>query len=362
VHDVYVQFSTMVYTHFSNRIKVFRSDSSGEYHSKKFLDLLKSHDTLPQLSCPHTPQQNGVFERKHRHIIEIVCTLLFSSKLHAKFWGEAALTSSYLINRIPSRVLQNKSPYELLYGTPPDYTHLRTFGSTGFVLLPSNEWSSKFSTRLVLCTFVGYAVEQKCYRCGDSAVQRVRISRNVTFWEDIPFMSLPKNNNPTYVLSDPFSDYHSLFPSEHPPHRTSPTPHSPLASTLSLSSTVSASPTPSLSLVSPLVSSTSASDTVNLDPARYLSRICHPPSYLNNFNWHALFVFDAHEPRSHREASAHSEWVDAMHFEITALQKTNTWQVTTLHPGKTLVGCRWVYRVKTRADGYKARLVAQGFT
>jgi len=87
VHDVYVQFSTMVYTHFSNRIKVFRSDSGGEYRSKKFLDLLKSHGTLPQLSYLHTPQQNGVSERNHRHIIETVRTLLFSSKLPAKFWG-----------------------------------------------------------------------------------------------------------------------------------------------------------------------------------------------------------------------------------------------------------------------------------
>ena len=68
----------------------------------------------------------------------------------------------------------------------------------------------------------------------------------------------------------------------------------------------------------------SALDTVNLDPPCYPSRIRNTPSYLNDFDWYALSVFDAHEPRSYREASAHSEWVDAMHSEITALQKTNT--------------------------------------
>uniref|UniRef100_A0A2N9HJ51 Reverse transcriptase Ty1/copia-type domain-containing protein n=1 Tax=Fagus sylvatica TaxID=28930 RepID=A0A2N9HJ51_FAGSY len=55
----------------------------------------------------------------------------------------------------------------------------------------------------------------------------------------------------------------------------------------------------------------------------------------------------------------------AMADELDALHKTHTWDMTTLPPGKSAVGCKWVYKIKTRADGsvkrYKARLVARGF-
>lgn len=48
------------------------------------------------------------------------------------------------------------------------------------------------------------------------------------------------------------------------------------------------------------------------------------------------------------------------------MESTNTWEVTTLPPGKKAVGCKWVFTLKFLADGslerYKARLVAKGYT
>jgi hypothetical protein len=72
------------------------------------------------------------------------------------------------------------------------------------------------------------------------------------------------------------------------------------------------------------------------------------------------------EPKSYSEAAAHPEWQAAMLSELQALQQNGTWSLTSLPQGKTLIGCRWVYKVKHRSDGsverYKARLVAKGFT
>ena len=55
-----------------------------------------------------------------------------------------------------------------------------------------------------------------------------------------------------------------------------------------------------------------------------------------------------------------------MDAEIKALEANNSQNITTLPPGKTPIGCNWVYRVKYKSDGsierYKARLVAKGFT
>ncbi|KAA0037233.1 Integrase, catalytic core [Cucumis melo var. makuwa] len=91
-----------------------------------------STGTLVQRSCPHTSQQNGRAERKHRHILDSVRALLLSASCPDKFWGEVALTSVYTINRLPSSVLQNISPFERLYGTPPNYSNLKTFGCACF--------------------------------------------------------------------------------------------------------------------------------------------------------------------------------------------------------------------------------------
>lgn len=54
--------------------------------------------------------------------------LLAHASIPLKFWDEAFLTAVFLINRLPSKILSNQSPFEWLYGKPPDYTFLRTFG------------------------------------------------------------------------------------------------------------------------------------------------------------------------------------------------------------------------------------------
>ena len=55
-----------------------------------------------------------------------------------------------------------------------------------------------------------------------------------------------------------------------------------------------------------------------------------------------------------------------MKEKFDALSKNHTWDLVTLSPGKSVVGCKWIYKIKTRSDGsiecYKARLVAKGFT
>ena len=120
---------------FPNASKFFRSDNALEYTQYAFQAVLHSYGTVHQLTCPGTSQQNGRAEWKLRHILDTVRALLLSAKVPAPFWGEAALHAVHAINRIPSPVIHNQTPYERLFGSPLDYRHLRSFGSACFVLL-----------------------------------------------------------------------------------------------------------------------------------------------------------------------------------------------------------------------------------
>lgn len=110
------------------KIKVFRSDSGGEYISAAFRTLLASthftYKALSQRSCPHTPQQNGVAERKHRHILETARSLLLSASVPSQFGAEAAVSFFF---RIPSSVISGLSLFERIFSTPPDYEELRVY-------------------------------------------------------------------------------------------------------------------------------------------------------------------------------------------------------------------------------------------
>lgn len=65
------------------------------------------------------------------------------------------------------------------------------------------------------------------------------------------------------------------------------------------------------------------------------------------------------------EANKDAAWVEAMKDETTTLDKNKTWEVVNLPISKKPIGCKWVYKVKLKADGtidrYKARLVAKGY-
>jgi hypothetical protein len=70
------------------------------------------NEIVHQSTCVNLPQQNGIAERKNRHLLEVARALLFSTKVPKYLWGEAVLTTSHLINRMSSRVLNLKTPLE----------------------------------------------------------------------------------------------------------------------------------------------------------------------------------------------------------------------------------------------------------
>jgi hypothetical protein len=114
--------------------------------------------------------------------------------------------------------------------------------------------------------------------------------------------------------------------------------------------------------------STPPVDPPILDPnifvPRRSTRVTALPSHLRDYHCYSA-IATLHEPRSFREVHTNPLWQNAMSEELNALSKTHTWDLVDLPPSKTAVGCKWVFKIKTKSDGsverYKARLVAKGF-
>ena len=180
---------------------------------------MHSYGTVHQLTCSGTSQQNGKTERKLHHILDTVCALLLSTKVPAPFWGEAALHAVFAINRIPSPIIQNQTPYECLFRSPPNYHHLHSIDSACFILLQPHE-HNKLEPRLRLCCFLGYGETQKGYWCYDPVSHRLCISQNVVFWEHRLFVKLSH-----FRASLSSSSVLDLFPDEaHIPSVATPNP------------------------------------------------------------------------------------------------------------------------------------------
>lgn len=112
---------------FGAKVQTVRSDNGSEFMC--LAKFFQEHGIAHERSCVSTPEQNGRVERKHRHILNVARALRFEAQLPIEFWGECVLTVAYLINRTPSSVLNNVTPYERLHNKPPQYDHLRVFGS-----------------------------------------------------------------------------------------------------------------------------------------------------------------------------------------------------------------------------------------
>ncbi|WVZ96342.1 hypothetical protein U9M48_041997 [Paspalum notatum var. saurae] len=171
---------------FNTQVRIIRTDNGTEYVNNEFATFLSAEGILHQTSCPDTPPQNGVAERKNRHLLEVARSMMYTMNVPKFLWSEAVLTTTYLINRIPSRVLNMKTPHEILFGKNEFIVPLKVFGSTCFVRdhRPS---VGKLDPRAVKCIFVGYSSMQKGYKCWSPSERRLFVSLDVTFRESEPF-------------------------------------------------------------------------------------------------------------------------------------------------------------------------------
>ncbi|CAN1345150.1 Retrovirus-related Pol polyprotein from transposon TNT 1-94 [Linum perenne] len=400
VFSYFEQFRAMIHTQFSATIKNLQTDWGGEYRNvSAHLKILGIHH---RVSCPHTQEQNGAVERRNRVIVEKGLALLAQSSMPHLFWEHTFKTATYLHNRTPTPALANRSPYQLLCKSAPDYTFLKTFGCLCYPFLrPYTQHKMDFRSKA--CVLIGYSASHKGYLCYHRPTSRIYVARHVVFDESVfpyataqpmpppPTYLVPPSPDPTFFLKHAIN---ATLPCT-PPH--SPTFHS---LTQSPSHNTHVSQVPSSSTISP-----PSHDTPHISTPHHLSQTsAHSPTYLrptisseakctqppkthyrpSTSSVHPMTTRAAtkslkpktfsttlvtpleKEPSTFNQAIKHTCWQIAMQDEYNALMRNNTWSLVACPTNVNLVGCKWIFRIKRNSDGtvqrHKARLVAQGFS
>ncbi|RVW79030.1 Retrovirus-related Pol polyprotein from transposon TNT 1-94 [Vitis vinifera] len=331
------------------------ADNVREYFSTSFTSFMSHHGILHQSSCAHTPQQNGVTERKNRHLVETARTILLHSNVPFRFWGNAVLTACYLINRMPSSVSRDQIPHFLLfpdqslYFLPP-----RVFGCTCFVhiLTPGQD---KLSAKAMKCLFLDIPDFKRVIvviplRLIDTLSPLISLSLR-THHSFPPLLSL-------FLFlkscSFPLSPHLMLCLLDHfrfiivAPRVAAPLPFA--------EAPADSLPIPSASLAPALPSP----DDLPIAIRKGTRSTCNPHPIYNFLSYQRLsspysaFVSSISSvslPKSTHEVLSHPGLRQAMADEMAALHSNGTWDLVILPSGKSTVGYRWVYAVKVGPDG-----------
>ncbi|GAA0144153.1 transmembrane signal receptor [Lithospermum erythrorhizon] len=280
-------------------------------------------------------------------------------------------------NRTPTSILSWKTPYELLFSKPPDLHSLKVFGCLCYAT-DNTPHKEKLAPRAHPAVFLGYPPHVKAFKLYDLVSHKIILSRDVVFSEqEFPFK--------TTQCSQKISNSQDSCPVV--PHTHDPTFHSDSIPAPSSSEHV-------VDAYDNHYTTTSSIDTVDshtnspvyvplvMPLTRHSTRQTRPSCWLddyvvNNVSSTSLPVYTAshmlflaklskvHEPHTYNQAKISQEWVHAVQTKLDALESNHTWDLMALLPDKDPIGCKWVFKVKCKANGevdrYQARLVSKGY-
>ncbi|WKA11750.1 hypothetical protein VitviT2T_029220 [Vitis vinifera] len=334
------------------------------------------HGIIHQTTCSNTPQQNGVVERKNRHLLEVVRASLIAAKTPISYWGETITSAAYLINRVPSSSINFQTPLQALTNAvvAPTVPNLppRVFGCVAFVHLHKHQ-RTKLTSHALQCVFVGYALHKKGYRCYHPPTRQMYITMDVVFHEDSMYFSFESELQGEYHKEIQTLDYDYQISKENESGQSELVNQE--AGELDMSGQQFGSEDVFTEIPN---QSSSVESVLNLEPDPFMKRLPHrhnrgipKPIYEPELSTKVKYLMSNYVsnhrlsksnksfvnqlstvtiPNNVQEALADPRWKAAMNEEMKSLQKNETWELVECLPGNKPVRCRWIYTVKYKAD------------
>ncbi|WVY89496.1 hypothetical protein V8G54_035010 [Vigna mungo] len=199
VAAVFWKFKAFVENQSNCHIQILRSDNGKEYIANQFQQFCDEVGIEHQLTAPYTLRQNGVSERKNRSIVEMARCMLHQKELPKKFWAEATNIAVFIQNRLPTRALQNQTPFQAWFGFKPSLYFLKVFGCLFYSHIPQIK-RDKLDKRAAAGLFIGYNTISKAYRIFQPQTGKILINENWC-WSD-----LKKSQNTELEVEDTVDD------------------------------------------------------------------------------------------------------------------------------------------------------------
>ncbi|GFW03335.1 retrovirus-related Pol polyprotein from transposon TNT 1-94 [Trichonephila clavipes] len=320
VFHTFIRFQKRAERYLSRKVIAVRTDGGLEFCNKDMDNFLTELGIKHEVTNSYTPEMNGVAERFNLTALDGIKTLLKSSEVPHKFWGEALLCFTYAWNRICHKD-SNKTPFEKYSGRKPSVLHLKPFGCLAYAGVPK-QIRKKFDMRAKMGIMMGYAQRTKGYRIW--LIDENKLVETINSKDSLTSRLVSETSTETLSTSEKpnvCSDNHSLIP------------------------------------------------CTEVKWIRNIEKIIPNQGFSDLSEQQEALMVEVTIPNCYKQAIRSrdaSKWHDAMDKEINVMKERKVWDLVDHPDNIKILENRWVYTIKYDENNkivrYKARLVARGNT
>ncbi|RUS71344.1 hypothetical protein EGW08_020887 [Elysia chlorotica] len=286
------------------------------------------------MSAPFSPHQNGTAERAWRTTFDMARCLILQSGVPKTLWHYADSAASFTRNRCYNKRL-NLTPFEVVTHKKPNLKDMQPFGKPcyGYVQKPK-----KLEDRAEKGIFIGMDRDSPAHLVYFPESDKVKKIRVVKFFQENS-VQIQNEQNETVIIHESASDEEDFVS----PKEKQGVPQSPETETGETNKRVRAKP-------------------------KYLEDYVANVELDERVNVALHYCYGMNVPKTFDDAMNCEDsemWKKAMDVEMSALRENDTYELTTLPPGKDIVGGKWAFAVKDNqndAPTFKARFIAKGYS
>nr|GEY97592.1 zinc finger, CCHC-type [Tanacetum cinerariifolium] len=319
--DTFNEYKSTIEKELRTTLKMLRTDRGGEFTLNEFTQYCKENRIARQLTAPYPPPQNRVVERRNRTIMSTKRCMMKPTNMPQNFWAEAVRHAIYILNSVPTKALEDITPYEEIKQMKPNLENLKVFGCIAYAKVPSQHLT-KLDDRSTKMVYLGNEQGSKAYRIFDPTTRKICVSRDVKFkedetWDLSEYLDEHINDEPEWTN---FRIENLEETNEHHDKESQPNEED--------------------------------NDFANNDDDGYDSPLTGSPTHSETLHTPSTSI---KRPKMDR----------TMKIELDSINRNNTWVLTTLPTGHKAIGLKWVFKTKKDANGniikHKSRLVAKGY-